>query len=94
LGVPGRRAVAVLETVRAHADGVAQAYVELFLEEIWRPFEEAGRPPDKWPEVEDALERLRPLAAESLMALFGLVMADRVDEAVEQQIARAAEEPR
>ena len=90
LGVPGERALELLETVREHADGVARAYVELFLEEVWRPFDEAGRPQERWPEVEEALERLRPLAAESLLALFGLVMADRVEEAVEQQIQRVA----
>jgi DNA-binding transcriptional MerR regulator len=94
LGVSGRRTIELLETVQAHADGVARAYVDLFLDEVWKPFDEAGRPPDRWPEVEQALERLRPLAAESLMALFGLVMADRVEEAVAEQITRVAEEPR
>ena len=94
LGVSGRRSLELLETVREHADGVARAYVELFLDEVWRPFDEAGRPPERWPEVQQALERLRPLAAESLLALFGLVMSDRVDEAVEEQISRVAEEPR
>jgi hypothetical protein len=82
--------VELLETIHAHADGVARAYVELFLDEVWRPFEAAGRPAERWPEVEQALERLRPLAAESLLALFGLVMADRVEEAVERQIQLAA----
>ncbi|MDQ3741296.1 MAG: MerR family transcriptional regulator [Actinomycetota bacterium] len=90
LGVPAARSMQLLETLHAHADGVARAYVELFLEVVWRPFDEAGRPAARWPEVEQALERLRPLAAESLLALFGLVMADRVEEAVEQQIQRAA----
>ena len=93
LGVPGARAVELLETVRDHADGVARAYVDLFLEEVWAPFDAAGRPPERWPEVQEALERLRPLAAESLLALFGLVMSDRVEEAVEQQIQRVAGEP-
>jgi DNA-binding transcriptional MerR regulator len=86
LGVPAERSAQLLETLHAHADGAARAYVELFLDEVWRPFDAAGRPADRWPEVEQALERLRPLAAESLLALFGLVMADRVEEAVEQQI--------
>lgn len=92
LGVPARRSMDLLETLRTHADGVARAYVALFLEEVWEPFEAAGRPADRWPEVEGALERLRPLASETLLALFGLVMADRVEEAVEQQIQRVAGE--
>ena len=92
LGIPAERSVELLETLHLHADGVARAYVELFLDEIWRPFDAAGRPPERWPEVEQALERLRPLAAESLLALFGIVMADRVEEAVEQQVRLVAGE--
>ena len=95
LGVPPRRTVELLEQLHGHADGVARAYVELFLDEVWRPFDEAGRPADRWPEIEQTLERLRPLAAETLVAMFGLVMADRVEEAVEQQIERVVgEDPR
>jgi DNA-binding transcriptional MerR regulator len=94
LGVPARRAVELLEELHAHADGVARAYVDLFLDEVWRPFDAAGRPRERWPEVEQALERLRPLAAETLLALFGLVMADRVDEAVERETELAAGEER
>ena len=95
LGVPARRQIELLETLSSHAGGVARAYIELFLEEIWEPFEAAGRPADRWPEIEQALERLRPLAAETLLAVFGLVMADRVEEAVERQIERVAgEDPR
>jgi DNA-binding transcriptional MerR regulator len=92
LGVPADRRLELLETLHGHADGVARAYVSLFLDFVWRPFDDAGRPADRWPEVEQALERLRPLAAETLLAVFGLVMADRVEEAVEQQISRFAGE--
>src|SRR5687768_15068326 len=55
LGVPPRRTVEMLETLHAHADGVARAYVDLFLDEVWRPFDAAGRPAERWPEVEQAL---------------------------------------
>jgi DNA-binding transcriptional MerR regulator len=87
LGVPVERSLDTLEALRRHADGVAQAYVALFLDEVWRPFDEAGRPPERWPAVMEALERLRPLATESLLAMFGLVMTDAVDEAVGAQLA-------
>ena len=66
---------------------VARTYVDLFLDQVWRPFDAAGRPSERWPEVLDALERLRPLAAESLLAMFQLAMADHVDEAVGAQLA-------
>jgi DNA-binding transcriptional MerR regulator len=87
LGIPTERAMDVLESLRRHADGVARTYVDLFLDQVWRPFDAAGRPPERWPEVLDALERLRPLAAESLLAMFQLAMTDHVEEAVGEQLA-------
>jgi DNA-binding transcriptional MerR regulator len=86
LGIPASRALDVSETLRGHAEGVADAYVRLFVDEVWKPFVDAGRPPERWAEVEEALERLRPLAAETLLAIFGLVMTERVEQAVERQL--------
>ena len=54
-----------------------QTYVDLFLETVWTPFEQAGRPRERWPDVQEALERLHPLAAESLLAIFGMAMKRR-----------------
>src|SRR3954468_17164966 len=59
IGVPAEVAVAVVERIRRHADGVAKNFVRLFLEQVWKPFDEAGRPDERWPEVLEALERLR-----------------------------------
>jgi DNA-binding transcriptional MerR regulator len=92
LGIPTEHTLDVLEALRRHADGVAQTYVSLFLDEIWRPFDEAGRPPDRWPAVMEALERLRPLATESMLAMFGLVMTDAVEEAVGEELRRESAE--
>jgi hypothetical protein len=56
-------------------------FVDTFLTHIWRPFDEAGRPAERWPEVREALERLRPLAGDALLAVFGLAMGDAVERA-------------
>jgi DNA-binding transcriptional MerR regulator len=90
LGVPAERTVEVAAAVRRHADGIAAAFVELFLDEIWRPFDAAGRPAERWPEVFDALERLRPLAAESLVAIFQIAMTERVEQELGEQMHRLA----
>ena len=60
---------------------------------MWRPFEEAGEPEERWPEVREALERLRPLAAESLLAVFGLAMTAAVEQALERELSRIGREP-
>ena len=99
LGIAPARSLEVAADLRRHADGVAKAFVQLFLDEVWKPFDEAGQPPERWPEVFDALERLRPLAAESMLAVFQIVMTERVERALGKEIEKMAgggarEEPR
>lgn len=91
LGVPLETAVDLLRTLRRHSEAVAKAYATLFVEHVWRPFEEAQGEDADWQDVSDALERLRPLAAQSLLASFQLVMADTVERTMERELARIAE---
>ncbi len=88
LGIPIEHALVVVAKARRQADTVARNYVRLFLDDVWKPFDEAGRPEERWPEVRDALERLRPLAGEVLMAVFGLAMTEAIDEAFGREMAR------
>ena len=90
LGVPLETAIDVLRTLRSHSEAVAKAYANLFVEHVWRPFEEAEGEDADWQDVRDALERLRPLAAQSLLATFQLVMADTVEETMDRELARIA----
>ena len=89
LGVPAKTALDVASKLRHYADGVSRTFVKLFLEEIWAPFEAAGRPDDQWPEVQEALERLRPLASDALLSVFGLAMAEAIDKAFGRELEKA-----
>ena len=93
LGIPAETALEIGEKVRRHARGVARAFVELFLENVWKPFNRAGRPEEEWPKVREALERLRPLASEALLAMFQLVMSEAVEEAAGREIRQELREP-
>jgi DNA-binding transcriptional MerR regulator len=86
LGVAPDDALDVLERLRAHADAVSALFVDLFLTHVWRPFDAAGRPPERWPEVREALERLRPLAGDALVAVFGIAMGDAVEHAFGEEL--------
>jgi DNA-binding transcriptional MerR regulator len=90
LGIPIAAGIEVISRLRRHADGVARVFVELFIEEVWKPFDEAGRPAERWPEMIDAIERLRPLAGEALLAVFKLAMTDGVDEAFGRELQRVS----
>ncbi len=88
LGIPLETAVDVTANVKRHAQSVANAYVKLFLEHVWRPFQEAGEPENDWPKVRESLDRARPLAVESLVAIFQLVMTQTVEKALERELSR------
>ena len=88
LGVPPGVALDVVSQVRSSARRVARVFIELFLENVWKPFNEAGRPEEDWPKVRDALERLRPLASEALLVIFQQVMSETVEEVTGREIQR------
>src|SRR6202171_5356606 len=92
LGIDVPTRLAVQEQVRRHTEGVANAFVRLFLDKVWKPFNDAGRPEADWPRVHEGLNRIRPMATQALVATFHQVMAAKVDEAfgkVIQQEAKA-----
>ena len=87
-GVPLDHALAVFAKVQDRCKAVAREFVRLFLEDVWKPFEEAGYPDDQWPEVRASLEALRPLSAQALMAIYQMTMSDEVDSAFGKQLER------
>jgi DNA-binding transcriptional MerR regulator len=94
LGVPPQAAVEIAEVLRRHSEGVARTFVELFVKEIWEPFDKAGRPEEDWPKVHQALERLRPLASDALLAMFQITMGESTEKAGERTLRDAAEPER
>jgi DNA-binding transcriptional MerR regulator len=93
LGVGADAATVTAEKLRRHADGVARAFVDIFVEEIWEPFDRAGRPESDWPRIREALERMRPLAAQGLLGMFQIAMAEAAEKASERTLRAAAGRP-
>jgi DNA-binding transcriptional MerR regulator len=90
LGVPLATAIDVIRVIKRHSEAVAKAYADLFVEQVWRPFEKGGVEDADWADLRDALERLRPLAAQSLLAVFQVVMTDTVEETLDRELGRIA----
>jgi DNA-binding transcriptional MerR regulator len=91
LGVSPEAGLALARKLHEQAEGAALAYVDLFVKEIWEPFDRAGRPEEDWPKVREALERLRPLASDALLAMFQLTMGEATEKAAERTLQREAE---
>ncbi|MFN2465238.1 MAG: MerR family transcriptional regulator [Candidatus Dormibacteria bacterium] len=94
LGVDLATRLAVLEKIQKHTEGVASAFVDLFVAHIWKPFHEAGRPDEDWQQVHDALQRLRPMATAVLLASFGQSMSRGVDAAFGKALEESVNVPR
>jgi Predicted transcriptional regulators len=89
LGVSPKAGLATADKLRRHADGAARAYVDLFVKEIWEPFDKAGRPEEDWPKVREALDGMRPLASDALLAMFQITMGEATEKAGERTLREA-----
>lgn len=87
-GVPLRTALAVLEQMERSSKEVARSFVRLFLEQVWQPFADEGYPEDRWDEVIESVERLRPIASQALLATFQQTMTREVQDAFGKELAR------
>jgi DNA-binding transcriptional MerR regulator len=86
-GISLRSTLEMLEEVERRLDSVARSFVQLFVREVWRPFAQADMPDELWPEIEQAVERLRPVASGALSAIFEQRLDAQIEEAL-RQIAR------
>ena len=93
---PVKEQAASTETVEPQAEtgirlerGLAYLYeaedpdgaYKLFVDELWKPFDQDDRPDERWPDITESIERLRPLASEAVLALFKQTMAEEVEQA-------------
>lgn len=94
LGVSRGAALETGAALRRHSERIAAAFVDLFVRQVWEPFDRAGRPEEDWPKVREALDQVRPLASSALLAMFQLTMGEATEKASERTLQAAAGEPR
>jgi DNA-binding transcriptional MerR regulator len=86
MGLPVDRMLDVLEVMREHAEAVAESYVQIFDEAVLAPWDARGRPDGEWAQITKAVDRIRPLAGEALLATFRQVMADVIAEHLQHSL--------
>jgi DNA-binding transcriptional MerR regulator len=90
LGVSPKATLDVADRLRRQADAAARTFVDLFVKEIWEPFDKAGQPEEDWPKVREALDRMRPLASDAVLAMFQIAMGEATEKAGERTLQNAA----
>ena len=85
-GVPIDHVLAVAERVVKHSAAVADAFVRVFVDDVLGPLPHGGEhEPAEWARKRDALERLRPLASDALLAAF----KQQMTSAAERRFSKA-----
>jgi DNA-binding transcriptional MerR regulator len=94
LGISLQAALVLVEKLSSDCESISRAFVKLFLRELWEPFERAGQPEERWDEVIGAIDSLRAIASEALLAMFKQRMTAQVERAfgkvLEQQSKRSS----
>lgn len=88
MGIDLPAALTVIEKLERNAQSSARTFVNLFVDELWKPFDDAGRPEDGWEELIASIGRLRPLAFDALNATFRLTLTAEIEKAFGEVLER------
>jgi DNA-binding transcriptional MerR regulator len=94
LGISPNATLDVADKLRRQSDAAARTFIDLFVKEVWGPFDKAGRPEEDWPKVREALDRTRRLASDAVLAMFQVAMGEATEKAGEQTLRNAAKSPK
>ena len=89
LGIPLHHALAVGESINKHTTAIAREFVRLFVKDVLEPIREGGgngKGPHDLATAAAAVERLRPLASEAVLASFAQVMTETVERQMEKEL--------
>ncbi len=88
MGIELPAALAAIERLSRNAQSSARTFVELFVDKVWKPFDDAGRPEEGWEEIIASIGRLRPLAFDALNATFRLTLTAEIEKAFGEVLER------
>jgi len=91
MGIHVLHALDAIAEVERHSASVSKRFVKLFMQDVWKPFAEAGMPEERWPAVAEAMERTRPLAAHAVLGMFRQVMSREVETTFAEIAKRLSE---
>ena len=89
-GVSLGHALDLIESVSLHSRAVSRDFIQLFLDDVWKPFADAGMPEDEWGALAESIEHVRPLAAQALLAVFRRTMDEEVEATFAEMARRLA----
>ena len=89
-GIDMRAALGAVERVKSSLESASRAFVRLFLEELWKPVRNAPDGEERWREVVESIETLRPVASETVLALFKQTLAAEIEAAFARELDKVS----
>ena len=87
-GIDMPDALDAVERVKKHCESISRTFVRLFLEELWKPVRDSGDAEGRWSEVVDAIEALKPVSSQTVLALFNQTMTAEIESAFARELER------
>jgi len=78
--------------VATSAQEVAECFVALFRDSVWKDFIDAGTPEQEWVRIIGIHARLQPLAVQAFLSAFQRAMSTSVSSALGQELGGQAQE--
>ena len=89
MGIPLSHALAVAGKIDQHTRAIAKSYVQMFLADVMGTDGGARqRTPEGWGRINDALQRLQPLAVDAIRAAFEQAMSELVEGEMKKFVNR------
>jgi DNA-binding transcriptional MerR regulator len=90
-GIPLSSALQVALTVQDACRDAARTFVDLVRDEVWDPFDAAGKPEDQWPQITATIEQIRPLASEIFVQLLPAAIAVEIERVFGEELREQAQ---
>jgi hypothetical protein len=93
-GISTEHVVELVDSLHRHSVTIARRLVKNFVDDIWKPYLDSETPEDRWPEVAESIERLRPLGVQALEAIFTHTVGGQIDRTLGDATKRLSERKR
>jgi len=74
--------------IRAKTEEIAEIFEDVWLQSIWQPFIDAGMPQSELPRLRETAARVKPLAVDTVIALFTSAMDAQIESGIARELER------
>ncbi len=87
-GIEMVAALEAVERAKRHCESISRTFVRLFLEELWKPVRSSPDGERRWPEIAEAIEALKPISSQVVLALFNQTMTAEIEAAFARELEK------